>query len=308
MNPDTALVVAVHGRHVWIETPAGRRLLAHLRGRRAEAVVGDHVQWIPSGDEATIESVLPRRNLLWRQDALRSKRFAANLDAVLVLVAADPPFGDQALARALIAAAAADVPAWVGLNKVDLPAQAARARARLAPLARAQAEVVELTLRDADQARACLAPRLAGRTTLVIGPSGAGKSTLVNLMVPQAAAEVGEVSRALNSGRHTTTATRWYWLGSSPVEGAILDSPGFQEFGLHHLEPESLARHMPDVGAHAEGCRFHNCSHRQEPGCAVLAAVDHEALDRSRWELYAGLFDELEAARSARVTQGRSRG
>ena len=293
------LVVAAHGRHVLLQTEDGRRIIAHPRGKRGEAVVGDRVRWAASGDEAVVESVLPRRNLMFRQDAWRTKSFAANLDAVLVLVAADPPFSERMVARALIAAHCAEVPAWVALNKVDLDPQAGRLK--LAPLAAAEVEVVQLSLRDALAARALLEPRLRGRTTLVIGPSGAGKSTLVNLLCPQAQAEVGEISRALQSGRHTTTATRWYALGRHPDEGALIDSPGFQEFGLHQVAPDDLVQHMPDVQAQLAGCRFYNCTHRQEPGCSVRAAVDDGRLAATRWRQYVEIRDELEAARTARM-------
>lgn len=297
MTSATGLVVAAHGRHVVIQTTHGR-LLAHPRGKRLEAVVGDHVRWQPAGDEAVIDAVVPRRNLLFRQDAWRTKSFAANLDAVLVLVAADPPFSEQMLARALIAAQAADVPAWVVLNKIDLPADAARAR--LAPLAAADVEVLELSLKHPEQALAVLGPRLRGRTTLLLGPSGAGKSTLVNLLVPDAGAQVGEISQALRSGRHTTTATRWYALGDAPGESsALIDSPGFQEFGLHHVQPEALAHLMPDVRAHLGQCRFANCTHRQEPGCGVQLAVEGGQLAASRWTMYVQLYDELARARTA---------
>jgi ribosome biogenesis GTPase len=298
MTANEALVVAAHGRHVLIQTADGRRLIAHPRGKRGESVVGDCVRWLASGDEAVVEAVLPRRNLMFRQDAWRTKSFAANLDAVLVLVAADPPFSERMVARALIAAHSAGVPAWVALNKVDLNPQGGRIK--LAPLTAAGVEVVELSLRDEARAREELLPRLCGRTTLVMGPSGAGKSTLVNLLCPQARAEVGEVSRALHSGRHTTTTTRWYGLGSGPAGGALIDSPGFQEFGLHHVAPGDLVQHMPDVHAHLGGCRFYNCTHRQEPGCSVRAAVEAGTLAATRWRQYVEILDELEAARAAR--------
>ncbi|MCW5640016.1 MAG: GTPase RsgA, partial [Rubrivivax sp.] len=110
-------MVAAHGRHVLIETADRRRLHGHLRGRRADIVVGDRVRWQCAGDEAVIEAVEPRRNLLMRQDAWRSKSFAANLDQLLVLVAGEPPFSESQLARALVAAADAGIAAIVGLNK-----------------------------------------------------------------------------------------------------------------------------------------------------------------------------------------------
>ena len=294
------LVVAAHGRHVVVETPEGRRVLCHPRGKKSELVVGDRVQWQPAGDEGVIERLEPRRNLLYRQDEWRTKSFAANLDQLLVLVAGEPVFGESQLARALIAAAHAGVPAFIGLNKTDLPAAAA-ARARLEPYRRMGVEVVELALKaDPDGARATLMPRLAHQTTLVLGASGMGKSTLINLLVPRAAAQVGEISQALNAGRHTTTTTTWYWLDDTPAaagpRGALIDSPGFQEFGLRQIEPMQLASLMPDIAAALGHCRFYNCSHRHEPGCGVREALARGEIAESRWRIYGELFEELSGA------------
>lgn len=289
---DLGLVVAAHGRHLVVETPEGRRVRCHLRGKKSEAVVGDRVRWQDSGDEGVVEHVEPRRNLLSRRDEWRTKSFAANLDAVLVLVAVAPPFSESLLARALIAAASADVPATVVLNKVDLPGADAT-RARLAPYVAMGVPVVECALKaDAPAAQALLAPLLARRATLVLGPSGMGKTTLINLMVPTALAQVGEVSQALNAGRHTTTATRWYWL-DEPRESALIDSPGFQEFGLRQVAPADLAGLMPDLRVHLGGCRFYNCTHRHEPGCAARAAAERGEIADSRMRIYGELYDEL---------------
>ena len=114
------LVVATHGRHCLIETPNGERVLCHPRGKKSQAVVGDQVLWLPSTDEGTIERLQPRRNLLYRQDEIRTKSFAANLDQVLILLAAEPEFSEHQLTRALVAAAAEHIPALVVLNKSDL--------------------------------------------------------------------------------------------------------------------------------------------------------------------------------------------
>ena len=272
-------------------------------------VVGDRVGWLPSQDEGTIERIDERRNLLYRQDEVRTKSFAANLDRVLVLVAAEPQFSEHQLARALIACEAEHIEPLIVLNKADLAAPFARAWARLAPYramgysvlamaAKPRGDVVAGTC-SLDDVRA----RLQGHTTLILGPSGAGKSTLINRLIPGAAAQTGEISQALNSGKHTTTTTTWYWLDGARTS-ALIDSPGFQEFGLRHIDPMQLAAYMPDIKPHVTACRFYNCTHLHEPGCGVRAAVDLDAqsaasaqqISANRYKIYSDLFGELRGA------------
>jgi len=289
---DVGLVVASHGRHVVIETPEGERVHCHPRGKKSELVVGDRVRWQPTGDGGVIEHLEPRRNLMYRQDEWRTKSFAANMDLLLVLVAGEPVFSESQLTRALIAARAEGIQTLIGLNKTDLPSAAA-ARQRLAPYRAMGAEVMEIALKaDRTASKERLMQRLAGRVTLVLGASGMGKSTLINLLVPQAAAQVGEISQALQAGRHTTTTTTWYWLDAAR-QGALIDSPGFQEFGLRQVAPEQLAGLMPDYAAAMGECRFHNCSHRHEPGCGVRAAIERGEISPSRQRIYESLYDEL---------------
>ncbi len=293
------LVVSTHGRHVIVESDDGSRLICHPRGKKSEAVVGDRVNWQltqEASDEGVIVAVSPRKNLLYRQDEWRSKSFAANLDQLLMWIAVEPVFSEAQLTRALIAARSVDIPVTIVLNKIDLP-DVQRARDRLASYRAMGYNVVELSLKlDTEAAREQMAPMLDGKATLVLGPSGAGKSTLINTLLPNARAEVGEISQALNSGRHTTTTSQWYWLDDSRTS-AVIDSPGFQEFGLHHILPVELARWMPDIAAHMNDCRFHNCTHRQEPGCAVQAAVAAGQITPIRLSLYIDIFEELSQPR-----------
>jgi ribosome biogenesis GTPase len=295
---DRGLVVASHGRHVVVETPDGRRLICHPRGKKSQAVVGDRVVWLASGDEGSIEEIEARHNLFYRQDEVRTKSFAANLDQVLILLAAEPEFSESQLARALIAAEAERIRPLIVLNKSDLDAPFARAWERLAPYRRMGYRVLPLSLKAeyGEAQLAALRAQLQGQATLVLGPSGTGKSTLINRLVPGAQAQTGEISTALNSGRHTTTSTRWYWVDAAH-RTALIDSPGFQEFGLQHIAAAQLAGLMPDLREHAGQCRFYNCSHLHEPGCAVIAAVDHTAsgtgISPSRYRIYSELHAEL---------------
>lgn len=302
---ETGLVVSTHGRHCVVETDSGKRWICHPRGKKSEAVVGDRVVWHlthEQGDEGVIVNLEERRNLLYRQDEWRSKSFAANLDLLLMWIAVEPVFSEAQLTRALIAAESAGIRACIVLNKIDLPG-ADTARARLAPYRAMGYDVIELSLKATPaEAQALIMPLLEGKSSLVLGPSGAGKSTLINTLAPHARAEVGEISHALNSGRHTTTTSQWYWVeqgqeGASDHRTGVIDSPGFQEFGLHHIAPTDLPRFMPDLAKHLGECRFNNCTHRQEPGCGVKAAAQRGDISAMRMSLYTALFDELSQTR-----------
>ncbi len=294
---ERGLVVASHGRHFLVETPTGRRLICHPRGKKSAAVVGDRVLWQGSHDEGTVEKIEERRNLFYRQDEVRTKSFAANLDLVLILIAAEPEFSESQLARALIAAEAERITPLIALNKSDLVEPFERAWARLLPYQRMHYGVMPLSLRLSGEVdREHLLKHLRGRTTLVLGPSGAGKSTLINLLVPGALVVTGEISQALNSGKHTTTSTALYWVDKDRTTG-LIDSPGFQEFGLNHIEPMQLAGCMPDFKAHLGNCKFYNCTHLHEPGCGVIEATTLDPAEGGitpmRYRIYKELFAEL---------------
>jgi len=305
---DPGLVVASYGRHCIVETPDGKRRICHPRGKKSQVVVGDQVLWQATGDQGTIEKVEPRRNLLYRQDEIRTKQFAANLDQILILIAAEPEFSESQLARALIAAEAAGITPVIALNKSDLVEPFARAWARLLPYQAMGYGLLPLCLRLSGEVdRDALLGHMQGKTTLVLGPSGSGKSTLINLLVPGALAETNEISQALNSGKHTTTSSTLYWVDDERTT-AMIDSPGFQEFGLHHIDAMHLAAFMPDIKPHVEKCKFYNCSHLHEPGCGVMAAVKTDAeakaqavgatgdtpyIVASRYKLYGDFFAEL---------------
>ena len=202
-------------------------------------------------------------------------------------------FSESQLARALIAAESASIDAHIVLNKADLPGIVA-ARDRLAPYAAMGVEVIEVALEaQPEKTRSTLDPWLAGGAMLVLGPSGAGKSTLINLLVPDAKAQVGDISLALNSGRHTTTSTQWYWFDDEDRKAALIDSPGFQEFGLRQIDAQQLPALMPDLREPAKDCRFYNCSHLHEPGCGVRAALDDGRIDASRYRTYTEILAEL---------------
>ena len=295
------LIVANYGRHFLVETTTGERVICHSRGKKSEGVVGDRVKWRASEDEGTIERIEARRNLFYRRDEIRTKSFAANLDQVLILIAAEPAFSSHQLSRALVAAEAERITPLIAINKSDLTLPFARAWEWLLPYRQMPYKLLPLSLKThPDEDGALLREHLKGKTTLVLGPSGAGKSTLINLLAPEALALTGELSQSLRAGKHTTTSTTWYWADAEKTT-AIIDSPGFQEFGLHHIEPMRLASYMPDIQAHAGACKFYNCSHLHEPGCAVIAAVSSgssaSGINADRYKIYSELFAELSQSR-----------
>jgi len=300
------LVVAGFGRHVLVEKPDGERVICHPRGKKGQAVVGDRVRWLPSEDEGTIEKIDSRDNLFYRQDEMRTKSFAANLDQVLILMAAEPEFSENQLTRALIAAEATGIRPIIALNKSDLAEPFGRAWTKLAPYRAMGYQMLSLAIKpkaadDPGQTSVLsLMPLMQGKKTLVLGPSGAGKSSLTNLLVPHAQVLTAEISQALNSGKHTTTSTTLYWIDADR-RTALIDSPGFQEFGLHHIEPMHLAGYMPDLKAHAQHCKFYNCTHLHEPGCGVISELQRSdapsSISANRYRLYGDLFAELSQTR-----------
>ena len=286
------LVIAAHGRHYLVAPDdGGAAMQCFPRGKRSEVAVGDRVlyEWT-SADQGVIVEIGERRNLLYRSDQYKSKLFAANLDQLLIVLATEPHFSEDLLGRALVAAEAHELKPLIVLNKIDVEAELAGARARLERYRALGYTVVEVSIKaQPEAAHAILTEHLHGHATLLLGQSGMGKSTLVNLLIPNAEVATREISTALNSGRHTTTFTRLYPL---PEGGALIDSPGFQEFGLHHLTEGRLERAFPEFRPLLAHCRFYNCHHLQEPGCAVLEAVADGRIARTRHALYAQLVHE----------------
>jgi ribosome biogenesis GTPase len=290
-----ARIVGAFGRRCVAQLDDGSTVACVPRGRRADVVCGDRVILAPGHPPLAIAQLLPRRNVLWREDDRRSKMFAANLDRVLLVTATHPGVQHGLIGRALVAADAADIPATLLLNKCDLP-QVDAARAEMALYRDLGYEVIELSVRAAPQAAVeVLRPVLDGKTSLLLGASGVGKSSLTNLLAPQAHARTQEISQALCAGRHTTTATRMYDLPGFAPGTALIDSPGFQSFGLHHLSVSQLQHGFPEIRARAGQCRFQNCTHRDEPGCVFN--TDPSAISPMRLALYRTLYAELTSAR-----------
>lgn len=287
-------VVAAHGRHYTVEFADQTLRQCFTRGKKSGPTVGDLVMILPQGkSEGVIDRILPRRNLLYRSDAMRSKQFASNIDQTLIVLAPEPDFSEDLIGRALVASWSAGIQPIVILNKADLSHKLAAALERITPFEGLGASVITLSALDAEQTRQIMDPVLRGRSSLLLGQSGMGKSTLLNALVPQAHAATRAHSESLGAGRHTTTATRLYHLASG---GDLIDSPGFQAFGLQHLSPTEIVYGFPEFTSAIEHCRFYNCTHQHEPGCGVLAAMARGEIQPARHELYLRILAENQAA------------
>lgn len=288
-------VVSAHGRHYMVELENGSIIKCFPRGKKNDAAVGDRVEVsVQNADEGALETILPRSNLLYRSDEMRSKQFAANVDQLLIVVAVEPGFSDDLLGRALTGAWSAHMQPIIILNKIDLTHGLQEARKKLSVFVRLGVPVIELCAHEHGEVNRLLRPLLADKTTLLLGQSGMGKSTLLNALVPGALAATQEHSVALDAGRHTTTTTRLYHL---PEEGGdLIDSPGFQAFGLRHLTTEEIEHGFPEFDQPRQSCRFYNCTHQHEPGCGVLGALSDGQIDPSRHALYVRLLQEKQAS------------
>ena len=286
----TGRVVAAHGRRFLIE--AGDAIVECVtRGRKSDIVCGDRVTFaMTDAEKGVIEQVEKRQNLLYRSDDFRSKLIAANLDLAVVVVAAVPYFREELLIRCLIACESANIPVLIALNKSDLPETAALQQhlqsyeqlgyTQITVSARGDFSALQAHLRD--------------KTSVLVGASGVGKSTLLNALAPEANAATGEISLALDAGKHTTTNARLFHLpGNGSHGGDLIDSPGMQEFGLQHLTQAALMDAFPEIRSRAGQCRFYNCRHLKEPGCAVLAAAQAGDMLPNRLRVYQSLVGQL---------------
>jgi ribosome biogenesis GTPase / thiamine phosphate phosphatase len=282
------LVVACHGRHYLVELPDSTVIDCITRGRRHDIACGDRVSVMPDGaGHGVIERIEPRATLLYRSDARRQKLVAANVAQAIIVVAAVPSVYEDLVDRCLAAIEHAGIAALIVLNKADLPETAAALAGLELYLALGYPVIALSAKRDLSPLR----PRLAGRTSVLVGQSGMGKSTIVNGLVPDAAVRTAEISVALDSGRHTTTHSRLYRLDPSTW---IIDSPGLQEFGLHHLDWREAAHAFVEFRPWLDNCRFRNCRHMGEPGCALDMACAGGTISARRLGSYRRLAAGLQ--------------
>lgn len=279
------LVVAAFGKRYEVELEDKHRISCVTRGKKTDIASGDIVEIaMTDHHEGVVEKITPRKTLLYRSNAFKSKLLAANVTQIVIVLATQPSFYEALLNRCLVAAEAAGIKVLIVLNKCDLANS--DATEKLAQYAQLGYQTLSLS---ATQNIEPLLPFLHGEQSVMVGQSGMGKSTIINALLPHEAARTQEFSAALDSGKHTTTATRLYHLDA---DSSLIDSPGLQEFGLYHISQLELEQAFIEFRPYLGHCRFNNCRHLHEPDCAILNQLNL-TIAPNRLTQYQQLTEEL---------------
>lgn len=273
---ETATIIEDYGRRFVVQTDKGLLLEANTRKKRTDFVCGDrvHIQQI-NNHQAVIEDYLPRQSLLFRQDEKRTKLLAANVTQVFVITAILPEPNLDLLQRTLLACNAANIPAFLIINKMDLLTDKEQDREdfyrHIFRLPVIKTIAINNDISD-------LKNKMRGACNILVGQSGVGKSQLTNAILGENKAKTGDIS--LNEkGKHTTTFSKLYQIDEHT---SFIDTPGMQSFGLNHLSIDKLLYYFPDMRRFIGKCRFHNCHHLQEPDCAIKNAAQNGEINQER--------------------------
>jgi ribosome biogenesis GTPase len=286
----SGLVVSHLGKGLAVEADDGAIVLCHTRRRLGEAAVGDRVLWSACGqDQGRVEAILPRRSLLTRPAyGGKIRCVAANLDRVFVVIAPTPEPDWLLVDQYLAVCQNRDIAVEIVYNKLDLAQQGAH-DAALEDYARIGYPLHRISAKQ-NLGMEVLRQGLAGHCSMLAGQSGVGKSSLTNALLPEKSLRIGAISERSGLGRHTTTAATLYHL---PGGGDLIDSPGVAVFGLAEMTEQSLAWGYREFQAHIPNCRFNDCRHLKDKGCAVREAVEAGAVSLARYERYRRLLDKL---------------
>jgi ribosome biogenesis GTPase len=290
------LVVAQYGTQVEVESAATPDLSKRcfLRANLGSIVTGDRVVWRDSEPKGIVVSVLPRRSQLARPDSFGNMKIvAANIDRMLITVAPEPEPHANLIDRYLVVAETLGLNAILLINKIDL--FTGGQRQRLQDLLLGYRElgypVMEISAHTGTGLSE-LVRVLSDGTSVFVGQSGAGKSSIIQTLLPDETIKIGELSEQVNKGRHTTTNSRLYHF---PNGGHCIDSPGIREFGLWHMEAGEIAAGFREFQPFLGACRFRDCRHKADPGCALKEAVAEGRISAARFDSYIRIVDSLDA-------------
>lgn len=285
------LLVATFGATGEVEDADGQVIRCHLRKNMEPVITGDRVLWLPEADNSgLVVDHLPRTSLLAKPEHNgKMKPIAANIDAMIIVTAPPPALSEYLIDRHLIAAENLNVTPIILLNKADMLNDTNRNAVmdQLAVYEKIGYRVILSSTKTQDGITQLL-EFFHNKTCVLVGVSGVGKSSIISTLIPQQEIRVGDIS-ASGSGKHTTTMTRLYRL---PQGGSLIDSPGIREFGLWHMSNSEIAAGFVDFHAFADQCKFRNCQHIKEPGCAVQKAIEEKKIEVKRFESYKKMISE----------------
>lgn len=297
-------VVTRYSIHADVENEQGEIFRCNLRRTLSSLVVGDKVIWRKGNEQlqgvsGVIEAIHPRRNEIARPDYYDGlKPIAANIDRIIIVSAVLPTLSLNIIDRYLVVCENAGIEPLIVVNKVDL--LSAKERAEVDAQLQIYRDIGYETLMISAQSgenMAELTALLAQGTAIFVGQSGVGKSSLINHILPTVQAQVGDVSATSGLGQHTTTSSRLYHL---PQGGNLIDSPGIREFGLWHLEAEQITKGYREFQYVLGTCKFRDCKHLTDPGCALREAMETGKISPIRYENYHRLIASLSETKSQR--------
>ena len=288
-------VLVAYGSHGLIETATGEVRSGRFRRKVGRPVCGDRVAvQLIDNDELAVDEILPRDSEFMRTDHKgRPLVVAANLDQVCIVIAPQPAPTEEILDRYLVAAESLDLKPLIVLNKAELlESEPQGILSRLSYYESLGYPVIRTSCKTEPGIDA-LRQKLDQHSSILVGQSGVGKSALATRLLPETDIISGELSTQTGKGTHTTTTTRLYHL---PDGGELIDSPGVWEFGVWNLRPGAVHNGFIEFDELARHCRFSNCWHQHEPGCAVQAAVDDGEVPERRYRAYRRLIEQAETA------------
>lgn len=285
------LLVANYGNTFIVESQEGMLIPCHMRQKLGTLVTGDDVEWEMIDDEKGVVTALyPRRALINRYDKQGEKPFVANLDQLLILLAPSPKPHPTTLDRYLVLAEHCDIQPLIGINKIDLLTQDEAQNFSHLSFYRDLGYPVFYFSAKTRAGLSELINTFPNKRTLMVGQSGVGKSSLLQSLVPDLSIRIQELSVKTRQGQQTTTTTTLYHL---PENGELIDSPGIHQFNLTHLSLDVLLKGFREFVPYLHQCKFRDCEHQHEPGCALQKALQEGLIQKYRWDNFQKIKDEI---------------